>query len=134
MDIKLKLQIGLKDYIWNDNKYVITLRFLEIDDRFDPDFNDDGIEQYSAMNGMDIIASNVYFLGNMLPFNKFYIPRLDKIGMELRKTFNKDEDRYLYLKNLYVSLHEWSNYWYGFYNDPQSSIEIIGDKWIIGNL
>ena len=133
--IKLKLQIQVISRL-NKGRvtYEIQLKFLDKDERFEYDYSDRGEEHYSSLNGFDVAVSKVALFGSLLPNDKIYIPCLDKLGMNFTKKFDSEDDRKLYLKMLYASLLEWANWWYGFENDKQSVIELIGDKWIIGSL
>lgn len=136
MNIKLKLKIQILNKVNNQKlKNFVKIKFIEKDKRFEYDFNDQMGECYSSMIGLDIAVSRTCLFGNINnTIDRFYIPIMDKMGTELEKEFITDDDRYTYLKHLYVALKEWANNWYGFNDDRESCIEIIGDEWIIGNL
>jgi len=136
MKIKLKLKIRLLNIINNgDVVNLIKIKFIEKDKRFEYDFDSNYEEKYTSKERLNIAVSKFYVSGSIINrVDYFYIPTFDNMGSEVEKKFKNDDDRYDYLKKLYLSLKEWANNWHGFNDDRESCLEMIGDEWIIGNL
>jgi len=135
--IKLKLQVDLTNRMdVNDDGLLIDLfkiyiTVLDKDERFDIGSVSNTTGNTLLYNGTGtfiIKTSEDKKLGGILS-NGLLIPSLDKIGIEYNKTFYKEEERYEYLKKLYTSVKEWSNYWWGFCYDDKSKLTIKNNIW-----
>ena len=69
--------------------------------------------------------------------NELVLPELDiyKPNYKLSYTFDNDEDRYNYLKQLYICLKEWGKYWNDLLHDQEivhnENIIVNGEFWIM---
>ena len=134
--IKLKFQIDLINEMFLNKGmsielYYIMIKFLDKDESFEIDFKNKNTISYNCKNGFRIISDwNEPF--GFITDNGLLLPKLDKIGFELKKTFSSDNDRYSYVKILYQSLNDWANNWEGFYYDAESVVEMKNNIWTVG--
>ena len=77
------------------------------------------------------IKSNINKSFGGLNTDSLILPTLDKMGFKYTKYFTTDKERYNYLKILYETLIDWSNYWVGFSEDTTSRMEVKDDIWEI---
>lgn len=127
MRIKLKLRVRL--FIRNNKPYV-SIIFDDVDDRFHAFNSKNKLSYKSDKTGMEINTSRWASFGG-LSFNSITIPNIDRMGYELFQRFNTDKERYEYLKKLYLTLDEWSNYWDDFSTDSISNIIVKNNIWKI---
>jgi hypothetical protein len=127
MRIKLKLRVKL--FMRNNNPYA-SITFIDIDDRFHTFSNSETLTYKSVKTGISIITSTWASFGE-LSTKSVTIPKVDRMGYELAQRFNTDKERYEYLKKLYLTLDEWSNYWDKFSTDSNSHIIVKNDMWEI---
>jgi len=137
-DCKLQLEIKLKnDKIIKygsgtlSNFFILNVKFLDKHELFQSTLIDNRFTTFKSKNGFTIysIFDNPY--GGLLE-NGIIIPKMDKLGFELSKTFTSDDDRYNYLKNMYIALEDWGNNWLGFFDySCSTNIYMNGDKWSV---
>lgn len=132
---KLEMEVILKNdvtiYDGNfANSYSLWIKFLDKDERFEAGFGQDKSLTYTAKNGFKIQSVWDEKFG-AIRHNSLIIPNLDKIGLEIKKCFINEEDRYKYLKNLYTALDEWANFWGGFEYDSNSTLTLDDTIWKI---
>ena len=135
--IKLQLKININSkMILGEKKaieiYTLGIVFLDKDDSFDADINGlNRIISFSCKNGFRIRTAWDEPFG-CISTDGLMIPKLDKVGVELMKTFPTDRHRYLYVKKLHEALEEWANEWIDFRYDSTSTIEIKDNIWTVG--
>lgn len=134
MHTKLKLEIQLyTDVITgtSGNKstgFFIKLKVVDKDDRFEA--SDGPLGDYLRFGGSGFsIKSNMSKRLGSLNDDSLILPHLDKMGYDYMKFFFYDIDRYNYLKRLYETINDWSNYWWGFSEDSVSKIVVNGNTW-----
>lgn len=131
---KLKLEINLSNTMDVDDsgklteEYKLYIRVLNKDERFDTSGQPDNVLVYNG-TGVFTIKSVWDENGGGIIHNGLLIPSTNKLGYLLKKTFKDDMDRYLYLKNLYVAIEEWANYWWGFRYDDKSKLTVKDNIW-----
>ena len=133
--IKLQLEVKIKsDLIISDRvleAYHLFITFLDKDESFESDFKSNRYIIFSSKNGFKIRSVWDEPFGAITD-NGLMIPKLDKVGFELKKTFSTENDRYDFLKKVYGALLEWANDWEGFKYDGKSIIKFNGNIWTVG--
>lgn len=135
MNVKIKLRIGLYENYFNvsDNleksMYYVKIAVLDIDDRFQVNSENGEYVRFRGENFYVKCNKNKPFGG--LHDEGIIIPSLDKCGFAYTKYFDTDKKRKQYLKTLYITLQDWSNYWWGFEKDSLSETTIKDDIWEI---
>ena len=132
---KFILKISMSD----NGKYSLSIEFIHWDKRFICD-NDDtdkmpfcyfkDSEDFSIYSFGDGHIGRDYF---EVPEYKYMFDENGKFkGAIIKRDFHKDENRYLFLKNLYRCLTEWSVNYRRFEGDKISNDKIImnGNYWI----
>ena len=132
---KLEMEIIIKDdvTIYDGkfaNSYSLGIKFLDKDERFEAGFGACRALNYTAKNKFKIQSVWDERFGS-IRHNSLIIPNFDKFGHEIKKFFINEEDRYKYLKNLYIALDEWANYWDGFIYDSNSTLVLNDTIWKI---
>lgn len=135
MNVKLQFEINLKnDLIINPDKtselYHVIIRFLDKDETFECNFTDKKFVIHGCKNGFRIRSVWDEPYGRITD-DGLMIPRLDKIGFELKKTFTTENDRYVFVKKLHEALDDWANHWEGFRYDGESNIKMEDNIWTI---
>lgn len=134
MITKLKLQIDLSNKMDIDDngilieEYHLFITVLDKDERFDCD---NIVGKKLFYNGTGVFVIKTMWdekIGGIL-YNGLLIPAMDRLGIQYKKTFKDDLERYYYLKQLYVAIEEWSNYWWGFEYDDKSSLKVKDNIW-----
>lgn len=133
MYTKLKLQIELfTDEVVGANSitigYFLKLTVFEKDDRFEA--SDGPAGDYLRFGGFGFsIKSNKNKKFGALTDSSLVLPNLDRLGYSFIKFFKSDNERYKYVKTLYDTIKDWSNYWWGFEEDSVSKIIINENTW-----
>jgi len=135
-NIKLQLDIRLKQSnfigIYNALQlFWVHIRVIDKDQEFESNFFKNKTIIHNSANGLNVKSSWNESFG-ILKDDEIVLPNLDRMGYELKKYFNSDQERYVYLRKLYDGLEDWSNYWYGFQYDSASNIILNGSTWTIG--
>jgi len=133
--IKLQLEVKLKsDMIIGGNRaleaYHLFITFLDKDESFESDFKGNRFVIYGSKNGFRIRSIWDEPFGAITD-DGLMIPKLDKVGFEFKKTFNTEQDRYVFLKKVHYALKEWANEWEGFKYDSESSLKMDGNVWTV---
>lgn len=133
---KTKLKIKVNIYDEKDDLggrvfdvYCVSFKFLDIDKTI----SDNSYVSYLAKNGFSIEYSNNVPSG-FLRNSSMNLPRPDKLGLELKRTFFKEKDRYEYIKKVYEALKYWVVNMYNFdgiifINNVKFKLD--NDLWII---
>jgi len=127
MSTKIKLRIRL--FIRKGKPY-LSLTYIDVDDRFNVSKTSEVLSYISEKTGM-VIATSKWSSFGVITDNCITIPSADRLGYEISHRFETDRERYQFLKNLYVTLDEWSNYWGKFSTDSVSYITVKGNTWEI---
>lgn len=136
--IKLRVKVRLSNTaVINDDEtvtynYNVHVRVLNKDWRFDIKQNvPDGYRlMYSSVGTFDIICAKSNPKG-ALEKDQFVLPSLGYMGTEYILSFDSEKERYLFVRNMYDTLKEWADYWWGFTSDERSRTTIRDDEWII---
>ena len=131
MHTKIKLKIDLYESASkiNDslsrNTYYLKITILDVDDRFQVgEYTGD----YLGFRGDSYFVRNdKYKRHGKMTDEGIYLPNLDTCGFPHIKNFNTDRERKAFLKNLFMTLEDWSNYWWGFSKDSVSKLFIKDD-------
>lgn len=133
--IKLQLEVSLRNKMVLGGEralesYHLFITFLDKDEAFESDFKQNRFIIYGCTNGFKIrsVWDEPY---GAITDNGLMIPKLDKVGFELKKTFTTENDRYVFLKRIYDALLEWANVWDGFKYDSESKIKLDGKIWTV---
>ncbi len=137
-NIKLQLEVNLlNNRIIGNNvleSYVLIVKFMDKDERFESSMIDRRICLFTSKNGFKIKYMWDEPYGG-LNDDSILIPRLDKVGFELKKIFLTDKDRYNYVKKLYDALEDWSNNWASFVCDEgYSKVKMNNNIWTVGHM
>ena len=133
MFTKLKIQIDLFNKMDVNSEgnlieeYGIYITFLDKDERFQAETVGDCL----LHNGTGIFVIKSLWderIGSIL-HNGLLIPRMDRLGIQHKKVFKDDMERYHFLKNLYTAIEEWANYWWGFSYDDKSKLKVEDNIW-----
>lgn len=129
LKIKIELLEGEKDISKNVKQigYFLKITVLDIDDRFQTgEYTGD----YIRFRGdyMYVKCNKNKSFGGLYD-EGIILPKLDKAGFPYTKFFNTDKERKIYLKVLYKTFNDWSNYWWKFQKDSLSKIIIKDDIW-----
>jgi hypothetical protein len=132
--IKLEINLKYRDNGINQNNYILVIKVLKKDNRFNVPADRTGKGEYSACtftnNYFSIISNNKYYKG-LLEYECFYIPNKKFLNRNLELGFMTDSYRKEYLRKMYKSLLEWSSVWGSFKGEPPSNFKSIGNKWYI---
>jgi len=134
MTTKLKFQIDFYNSMDVDDDgvlsedYRIYITFLDKDDRFEAHPELGLVLSYNGSGTFNIKSLWDERFGG-ITHNGILIPTLDKMGVCHEKKFKNDMDRYEFLKQLYVSVNEWADYWWGFQYDDSSKLTIKDNIW-----
>lgn len=131
MHTKIKLKVDLYESFnkLDDNinkiSYYLKITILDIDDRFQVGgYTGD----YLNFRGDDyFVRCDKRKTYGEVTGDGIFLPKLDKCGFPLIKNFNTDRERKFFLKTLFMTLEDWSNYWWGFSKDSISEL-IIKDE------
>ena len=133
--IKLQLEVNVKnDMVIGGQRsielYYLIIKFLDKDESFEADIKGINPIIFGCQNGFRIrsVWDEPY---GAISENEIFIPRLDKVGFEFKKSFTTDMDRYIYLKKLYQALEEWANDWTGFKYDSESTMKMEENIWTV---
>lgn len=127
--IKLKVDLYESSNKLDDNinkiSYYLKITILDIDDRFQVGgYTGD----YLNFRGDDyFIRCDKRKTYGEVTGDGIFLPKLDKCGFPLIKNFNTDRERKFFLKTLFMTLEDWSNYWWGFSKDSISQLIIKDD-------
>jgi hypothetical protein len=135
LNVKLQFEINLKNNLIigeerTSETYNLIIRFLDKDETFECNFTNKKFVIHGCKNGFRIRSVWDEPYGRITD-DGLMIPRLDKIGFELKKTFPTEHDRYVFVKKLYYALEDWANHWEGFNYDGESEIEMEDNLWTI---
>lgn len=131
MHTKIKLKVDLYESsskIDNDISkisYYLKITILDVDERFQVD---DYTGDFLSFRG------DSYYVkchrnkkqGEMTD-KGISLPKRDSCGFPHIMFFNSDKERKVYLKTLFMTLEDWSNYWWGFSKDSISKLNINDD-------
>lgn len=129
MITKLKMKVSLFDTVFIENSipiksYWIKIAIIDKDKRFEASENSD------LKHGSNFYISSEYQnKWGSISDTCLALPALNRTGFDYNKEFLKEEDRHIFLKNLYTAIEEWSNYWWGFVYDGDSKIILNDDTW-----
>lgn len=127
--IKLKVDLYESSNKLDDNinkiSYYLKITILDIDDRFQVGgYTGD----YLNFRGDDyFVRCDKRKTYGEVTGDGIFLPKLDKCGFPLIKNFNTDRERKFFLKTLFMTLEDWSNYWWGFSKDSISQLIIKDD-------
>ena len=133
MYTKLKLQIDLSNKMDVDDngklveEYTLFITVLDKDERF----QSEKVGETLSYNGTGTFVIKSLWdekMGSILS-NGLLIPTMDRLGIEHKRVFNDDMQRYHFLKRLYVAIGEWANYWDGFKYDEESKVSVNDNIW-----
>jgi hypothetical protein len=140
MNSKIKLKIRFKntfDYLPDNiiplDRYYLYIKVLEKDERFKVTIDKQFVDFKSKRTNMFISAYFKSYYGCLLE-NRFCLPAAITSNIELKLKFETDQDRYIYMKRLYIALVEWANNWKGFQEDKIADIFINENIWDIHTL
>lgn len=134
MHTKLKLKIELHNRFIRNGMvrypiYDLKITCLEKDKRFESK-NTTSL-RYESIKSFFYINSIYSLKEGLINNNSFNLPSINKLKIPLIYSFQTDNERKNYLKKLYVSLDEWSNYWEEFTFDSNSNIIVNDNIWKI---
>jgi len=135
MFTKLKLQIDLSNKMDVNSsgdlieEYNVFITFLDKDERF----NADNMGDRLSHNGTGTFVIKTLWdekIGGIM-HNGLLVPTMDRLGIQHKKVFKNDDERYQFLKKLYLAVEEWANYWWGFTYDDKSILKVEENIWEI---
>jgi hypothetical protein len=135
METKLELAITLENskykyYPSTQKLYLLKIKIVKKDDRFDDYMYRGNIVYYSALNKISILSHWTYKKG-FFNEDQLYLPSKDNLNEIISYTFFTDEKRKEFLKRLYNSLEEWSKNWFQFRYDFDNKFEVMNNVWKI---
>jgi hypothetical protein len=133
--LKLEIKVGLIRGIDDDGnlveKFPLKITVIDKDERFDAGQKVGTVLMYNNSKYNFRIKSLWDEKWGGIIHNGLMLPSMDRIGVEYTKDFDTDEERYNYLKCLYLTMDEWANYWWGFSYDSNSNMEVNDNIWEI---
>jgi hypothetical protein len=130
MYTKLKLKIELEDtWFFEDKYYRLKITCLEKDINFESPKKQPFHISYKPRKYNLTITTSYYIPNGRITNDSFHIPSINNLNLPLHFDFYSDFERKFYLKKLYFSLMEWSNFWSPYFYDDKSIITISDNIW-----
>lgn len=130
MSVKIELKI---DLCFKNKLYYLYIKVIDKDKRFDADDLKQNDEIYKSRKGDFYISSSIFQPEGNLTENSFFLPANYKINSTVYRIFNSDIKRKEYLKKLILTIKDWSDYWFCFFDDDKSKLIIDDDIILIDN-
>ena len=133
---KLELQIDFSNIMNIDDngklteEYHLYITVLDKDERFDTDGQIGHVMVHNGTGSFVIKTIWDEKMGGILN-NGILLPDMDRLGIQHKKIFKDDMERYYFLKKLYTAIEEWANYWWGFIYDDKSKLTVKDNIWEI---